>query len=157
MPAVACFSWLTTWRDHSAILPNSSRVPNAWWDDTRVWSVTADFGGGPQTIHGDAWCGISPTVPPTAHDDITGTSCWCRRTTMEVSGSWSSNISDAFGSGTESCSGSGSASCVGPWVRVYTFGTAMNCAFSCSNNCSWCIHEGENPGGILCLRPEILE
>ena len=156
-PAAACPIWVAQWRNHSGTLPNSSRLP-ATVGNIREWSVTANFGGGNRTLHGQAWCVATGTpVPPTAHNPA-GNICWCRMTTAGGDQeTWQRPFSSARGSGTETCTGTtpGTA-CFGSWV--FSFGLAqgntIGCSINCAYDCAWCVQHGSSN---WCTRTELLQ
>ena len=151
-PAAACHSWLTTWRNHSGLLPNSSRFPTGG-AFTPTWSATANFGSGNQTVSGTISCGGSNGAPSSNHD-----SCWCRRTTTEGQDSWSRNTSSIRGNRREDCSGNRSIPCIGPWVFAASGpggeGDDNWCEHNCASVCSGCVHYGAS---VFCTRAEILQ
>ena len=137
-PGAACFDWLATWRNHSGGLPNGSRLITSGTNG--AWSVTANFGGGAQIIHGETVC--------------IGARCYCRRTVMERAAV--TNYSPSVrGNRQHRCTGTLSTSCVGSWFFIADHSwTGAPCANFCPDYCSSCVLY--NTLGI-CSRTTVLQ
>lgn len=116
--------WQWLWTNHNGTLPNMHTTHT---QDSRTWSVTANFGGGNYTVSGDAWCGDSNTNPPTSYS-YTGKRCWCR-ITSPVTGTWIMSRD---------------------WDDGYPH--ALRCG-ACEYDCAKCVYDGQY---FLCDRPTIL-
>ena len=151
-PAVACFPWLATWRDHGGTLPNSSHSYARVNNTHGTWSVTANFGNGAQVIHGDGIF-IPFTVPPYTY--YRGR-CYCRMTAMEREAS--TNFSNARGSGWHVCSGNLLSSCVGPTISLTTHMVGspghIYMGRACASHCGNCIRSGSF---AFCTRAAVLQ
>ena len=116
--------WLPRWASHIGTLPNALFTTN---NTTRIWSVTANLGGGATTVSGVGWCSTSAStsLPPSGHVP-TGRACWCRITEPRL----------------------------GPWIFLVDYSNTFQCEINCPNLCSArCIITGTDRG---CTRAAIL-
>ena len=83
-----CQAWTADWQMHVGILPNSTRSPAAGDENfqTTFW-VTADFGFGPNTLSGDAWCGMSGSSMPSGPNEM-GPHCYCKIRAANLNKEW---------------------------------------------------------------------
>ena len=108
------------WELHNGMMQATFQLPETC-DGSQTWDVVGNFNGIYQTVYGDAWCHTNHMAGvddngPNFHDE-SGANCWCRRTFQNRR--------------------------PGPWIFLYNFGIAENCAYRCSHACAGCFRTGK--------------
>ncbi|MDR3208749.1 MAG: hypothetical protein LBT45_02770 [Rickettsiales bacterium] len=115
--------WLAAWKNKSGTLSNSTYAAVSSYGSSAeigTWSVTSDEGssGVKHTVSGMSQC--TDDTGTTSTNNVmwpsstlaSNVNCWCRMTSPNLGGSW---------------------------VFVYTSSSAAPCAYSCANNCAYCV------------------